>query len=302
MINSYASIYNLGHAAIVDLLKYPVIVEEKIDGSQISFRKTETGELEMRSKGAVLNILAPEGMFARGVASVQSRADRMCPGYVYRGEYLNAPHHNALTYSRIPVGNIILFDVQPALETYISPEEKKALAEEIGLECVPVLFDGIVSDVNQFRQLLETESVLGGQKIEGMVIKPKAYDLFGKDKKVLMGKFVSEAFREIHSQTWEKEHKTHGSADILQILSASYGTAARWQKALIHLKERGLIQNDPRDIGQLMKEVPEDVARECEQAIKDDLYKWAWPQLRRIVGRGLPEWYKEQLLKKQFEQ
>jgi hypothetical protein len=30
MIHSYPSIYNLGHAAIADLLKGPVIVEEKL--------------------------------------------------------------------------------------------------------------------------------------------------------------------------------------------------------------------------------------------------------------------------------
>jgi hypothetical protein len=36
--------------------------------------------------------------------------------------------------------------------------------------------------------------------------------------------------------------------------------------------------------------------------IKDSLWKWAWPQLRRAVTRGLPEWYKAELMKKQFEE
>ena len=134
-----------------------------------------------------------------------------------------------------------------------------------------------------------------------MVIKPKNYDLFGKDKKCLMGKFVSEAFKEVHQKSWDAEHKTPSGGDIIQILSAKYGTCARWQKALIHLKERGQIQSDPRDIGLLMKEVPEDVLKECEADIKEELFKWAWPQLRRRLNYGLPEWYKEELLKKQFE-
>lgn len=34
--HSYPSIYALGHRAIVDLLKGPVFIEEKIDGSQFS--------------------------------------------------------------------------------------------------------------------------------------------------------------------------------------------------------------------------------------------------------------------------
>lgn len=292
----------MGHKAIADLLKQPVIVEEKVDGSQLSFRKTTEGELQMRSKGAVLNVVAPEGMFARAVESIQSRLDKLRPGITYRGEYLNAPHHNALTYNRVPNGHVILFDISPSDEAYLTPEEKALLASEIDLECVPVLFRGMVNDIHEFRALLDRESVLGGQKIEGVVIKPADYNLFGRDKKVLMGKFVSEAFREVHQKTWTSEHKTPGGGDIIQLLASSYGTEARWNKAVIHLREKGVIQDDPRDIGLLMKEVPEDIAKECEEAIKEQLYRWAWPQVKRMVTRGLPEFYKESLLKLQFAQ
>ena len=70
---------------------------------------------------------------------------------------------------------------------------------------------------------------------------------------------------------------------------------------MIHLKEAGKLEGDPRDIGALMKEVPEDVLKECQAEITADLFKWAWPHLRRTLTHGLPEWYKEELLKKQFE-
>jgi hypothetical protein len=300
MIHSYPSIYNLGHAAIADLLTVPVLVEEKIDGSSFSFTKNEQGEVSCRSKGAQINMVAPEGMFARAVATVNEIGPLMRPGFVYRGEYLNSPHHNALTYNRVPAKHIIVFDVNTGLEQYCTPEQKKAYAAELGLECVPVLFTGMVTDVQQFRQLLETESVLGGQKIEGVVIKPLNYDLFGKDKKVLMGKFVSESFREVHAKTWNKEHATKSSGDIVETLAEKYRTAARWNKAIMHLREAGKIENSPRDIGEIMKEVPSDVLKECEDQIKKDLINWAWPQLRRKLTHGLPEWYKEELLKLQF--
>lgn len=301
MIHSYPSIYNLGHAAIADLLKGPVLVEEKIDGSQISFGLDGDGNVQLRSKGAQINVIAPEGMFAEAVKTVQALKPKLTPGLTYRGEYLRSPKHNALAYDRIPAQHIILFDVNPGLEQYLTSDEKREIAAALGLECVAELFRGIVEDVNQFRALLDTQSVLGGQKIEGVVIKPIGYDQFGRDKKCLMGKFVSEAFREVHAASWEAEHKTKSSADIIEILAAKYGTVARWNKALIHLKESGKIENAPRDIGQLMKEVPEDVEKECLQEIADDLMKWAWPQLRRRLTRGLPPWYKEELMKRQFE-
>ncbi len=39
---------------------------------------------------------------------------------------------------------------------------------------------------------------------------------------------------------------------------------------------------------------------ECEE--KDELMKWAWPHISRMATRGFPQWYKEQLLKRQFEE
>lgn len=301
MLNSYPSIYNLGHAAIADLFKEPVIVEEKIDGSQISFGVTPEGELRMRSKGAPINTVVPEGMFAKGVEAVKSIQHLLVPGWTYRGEYLAKPKHNVLNYDRHPALHIILFDINPAPESYLGMDQKREEAARLGLECVPTLFRGSIMDPASLRSLLETMSVLGGQKIEGIVIKPEKYDLFGRDKEVLMGKFVSEAFRETHSKTWTKEYDTPGGKDIIALIGAQYSSQARWQKAVIHLAEAGKLEHSPRDIGYLIPEVPKDIAKECTEEIKSALFEWAWPQLKRAVIRGLPEWYKEQLLKRQFE-
>jgi hypothetical protein len=300
MLNSYPSIYNLGHAAIADLLKTPVIVEEKIDGSQFSFGvHRDTGELMCRSKGAVVNVALPEGMFKRGVETALELKHKLVPGWTYRGEYLNTPSHNTLIYKRVPKQHFILFDINTGLEQYATPEEKAEESARLGLECVPILFRGMLTDLDLFRKLLETESVLGGQKIEGVVIKPENYALFGRDKKCLMGKFVSEAFKEAHVGAWKEKNPTQG--DAIATLGASLCTQARWMKAVQHLKEAGRLEDSPKDIGPLLKEIPEDIKKECEGEIKDALWKWAWPHLRRAAVKGFPEWYKEQLVKKQFE-
>lgn len=300
--HSYPSIFNMGHRAITDLLKGPVNVEEKIDGSQFSFGAFETPdglELKIRSKGAVMNIDAPEKMFNKAADTVKRISYNLHPNWTYRGEYLAKPKHNALAYDMVPEANIILFDICTNEETYLPFEDKKAEAQRIGLECVPLLYQGIVADIGQFRSFLDTTSVLGGQKIEGVVVKPTNYDLFGRDKKVLLGKFVSEAFKEVHTQSWKEDNPT--SKDAVTMIGNRYNSQARWQKALQHLKESGKIENSVRDIGTIIKEIPEDIKKECEQDIKDELFKWAWPQIRRIVGKGVPEWYKELLLKEAFE-
>ena len=279
--------------------------------SQMSFGLIETSEgdttysgadydLRVRSKGAVMHPDAPEKMFAKGVAHVKSIQHLLHPGWTYRGEYLAKPKHNALAYDRIPQGHIIIFDINSGEEEYLSYEEKAAEATRLGLEIVPRLFQGTVDRIEAFRAFLNTTSVLGGQNIEGVVVKPLGYNLYGKDKKVLMGKFVSEAYKEVHSLAWKTENPS--TKDIIAMLGDAYGTATRWNKSIQHLRERGELEGSPRDIGKLMQEIPEDVKKECEDEIKEKLFGYAWPHVRRMLTRDFPQFYKDYLLKLQFEQ
>jgi len=293
--HSYPSIFNLGHRAIVDLLKDPVLVEEKIDGSQFSFGRFD-GELKCKSKGATLNLEAPEKMFLKAVEVVKELP--LHDGWTYRAEYLAKPKHNVLAYDRVPKNFLIIFDINDVQESYLNYRFKDQEANRLGLETVPLLHNQKIESPDEFRALLETVSILGGQKIEGMVI--KNYSRFGQDKKVLMGKFVSEKYKEIHSAEWKKSNPT--GKDIIGLLSESYRTPARWQKAVQHLREAGKLENSPRDIGLLIREVWPDVEKECKEEIKEKLYAWASGHIRRGVIRGLPEWYKEQLMEKQFEE
>lgn len=306
--HSYPSIFALGHRALASLLTVPVNVEEKIDGSQFSFGLFEaygadgqlSGEhvLRCRSKGAVLVLEAPEKMFTLAVQTVKSLAPMLHVGWTYRGEYLAKPRHNGLAYNRVPNQHVMIFDINDGHESYLSYDAKREEAMRLGLETVPLLFSGILSDVSSARGFLERESALGGQPIEGVVVKPRDYGLFGPDKKCLMGKFVSEAFKEVQSKAWREDNPT--KQDVLDRIAESFGSQARWMKAVQHLREAGQIEDSPRDISKLIHEIPADVLKECEADIKDALFAWAWPHLRRGITRGVPEWYKDQLLKRQF--
>jgi RNA ligase len=294
---SYPKIYTLGHAAVTEILDGPVLVEEKVDGSQFSFGVIN-GALCIRSKGADINNDAPPTMFGRAVTTVRVLHERglLVPGYTYRGEVLDSPRHNVLAYDRAPEGNVILFDITTGLETYMPRAEKEAEAKALGLEIVPVLFEGMVTTIEQFKALLETTSILGGQKIEGVVV--KQYTRFGPDGKPLLAKFVSEAYKEVHKGAWREQNPLQN--DILQQCIVAYRTPARFAKAVQHLRDDGKLEGTPKDIGLLIREVPDDVKAELEIEIKERLWQWAWPHIRRGVTAGLPEWYKEQLLNKQF--
>lgn len=294
MIESYPSIYATGHRAVADLFASPVLVEEKIDGSQFSMRRDADGTLHCRSKGQALIPDAPEKMFAAAVETAH-KLD-LHPGWTYRCEYLRAPKHNTLAYNRIPKQHLIVFDVSTGLETYLAPSEKRAECDRLGIECVPALYEGIVSNFDQITAFLDLESCLGGPKIEGVVI--KNYTLFTAEKKVAMAKFVSEAFKEKHKASWKVKNPT--SRDVVAGITLALRTEARWRKAVQHLRDAGQLTESPKDIGNLIKEIQADIRKEEMETISQSLLKYALPHILRGVVGGFPEWYKTYLAEQAF--
>ena len=295
-MDSYPKIYNLGHRALKRLLDGPVAIQEKVDGSQFSFGRYGS-TLAMRSKGKELVVDAPEKLFRRGVEAV-SQLD-LRDGLTYRGELLDRPNHNALKYDRIPNNHVILFDISVGEADFLTPEEVKKEGDRIGLEVVPTFFYGELESYEHLTELLDTTSILGGVKIEGVVI--KNYSQWDPTTgKTLMGKFVSEAFKEEHKKSWGESNPA--GKDIITKIILRYKTEARWAKAAQHLRERGELEGSPRDIGNLIKEAQTDIVAECEEDIKDMLFHWAKPQVLRCCTSGLPEWYKQLLAMEQFNE
>ncbi len=297
-LGSYPSIWAFGHPSAQPLMDAEVLVQEKVDGSQFSFGKVQ-GNLRTRSKGAAIWPEAPPKMFEKAVKEVQAIEDQLTPEWIYRGEYLSDPKHNALKYDRVPKKNIMLFDVNTGPHRYLPYEDLVREAERLGFEVVPRLYVGKLTGPDQFRGFLNSTSVLGGQKIEGVVVKPINYDLFGTDKKVLMGKFVSEDYKEVHAREWGKMNPSNGN--IIQKIGENVGGPARWNKAIIHMREEGKIQDAPQDIGPLLKAINQDILKEETELVKDLLFKKFWGDIIRAATRGFPQWYKEQLLLKAFE-
>lgn len=291
---SYSDIYALGHHALAELFSGEVVIEEKIDGSQISFGRVG-GELLMRSKGKQLTVLAPEKMFSKAVEAVTRVFDLLPEGLTFRGEYLQAPKHNTLAYARVPENHIALFDVDRGNQDYLSPQEKYQWANLLGFDVVPTLFVGELKAeaglLEMLKAMLPNESLLGGGAPEGLVI--KNYSRYAPDKKILMGKYVRPEFVETHAVEWKKSNPV--ATDVIDGLIQAYKTDARWEKAVQHLRDAGKLEQAPRDIAALLEEVEADLDKECQEEIKRQLWKWAWPKIARGVKAGLPEWYKGHL-------
>lgn len=319
MIPSYPSIYALGHKFLGELFSGPVIIEEKIDGSQFSFGLYDSG-LVFRPKGQQIHPGGPEKMFNNAVTAVQNMHQLygLVPGWTYRAEYLSKCKHNCLTYGRVPQNFLVLFDVMTHEgEHYLDPATKQTEAIRLGIDCTPCFYAGAGESVGTLRfdddrteihcsgsctisntdlssvltPLFERESFLGGCRIEGVVV--KNYNRFGPDKHILVGKFVSPLFKEKHVGEWKKANPT--KADIEERLIAEMTSEARWRKAIQHLSERALINGTPQDIGPIMKEAAADILKEEEDYIKDTLFKHFAPKIVRGATAGIPAFYKKEI-------
>lgn len=292
-LSSYNDILHVAHKVVQPMWNEPIEIQEKVDGSQCSWMLDENDELLMRSKGKQLYEDSPDSkMFQEAIESVKKRADLLVPNQVWRAEYLRIPKHNTIKYDRVPVGHLAVFDIELSLGEYATPKQRKEMADFLGYETVPVLFQGVWDkDLVDLKGFLETDSFLGGAKIEGIVAKCYTEFIHGKP---LFSKLVSEAFKEKHSTAWKNSNPT--KKDVIERIIETYKVEARWRKSIQHLRDNGELTNSPRDIGPLMKEIPADLLKEEEESIKEELFKLAWPKIARGVNSGFPDFYKDYLL------
>ena len=207
------------------------------------------------------------------------------------------PRHNTLVYERAPKGNLIIFDIDVGLEMRIAhPRDLDVEAGRLELEVVPTYTAGSITNVEDLKALLDNDSCLGGAKVEGVVI--KNYGRWGKDGKMLMGKVVSEDFREKHRAVWTSANPKN--RDIVEMLKATYRSERRWEKAIERLRDAGLLTSSPQDIGPLLKAIQVDIHEECREEISAALFGHFWKDLSRGIVAGFPEWYKARLVEQQF--
>jgi len=296
-IKAFPKIFHIGDGMIPNLFKGEVEITEKMDGSQFAFGVDEDGQIVMRSHGQELTNTDIPKMFKIAVAQVE----RMKPTFIehfrdfyFYCEYLEKPHHNTLTYSRVPKNNLYLFGVLN-VNKFESNKKLKWWAKILEIEPPNILFTGEIKDpINDIEKFLDADSILGGTKVEGVVVKNYNEPAFRGSYvlPVSMGKYVSEKFKEKHNKEW-KEGTGKGK---LELLIESFKTEARWQKAIQHLKDNDELENAPKDIGKLIKEIQRDLEDEEKEYIKTRLYQIFIGDICRTAKRGFPEYYKKCLL------
>jgi hypothetical protein len=294
-VPGYTKILTIGSAMTENALVGHVVIQEKVDGSLFRFGINEDGEVTAGSKGQIFYDLDDVAqMFVEGAQYIKSISDKLkklpVDTYFYC-EYLQKPKHNTLVYDHVPKNHLVLFDCLMGGK-WCNYKELQVIANGLDIDAIPVLYSGLAT-TDTIKGFLETPSYLGKQIVEGVVI--KNYDqtiMLGGHVFPLFTKYVREAFKELHTQDW----KIRQPKDSLHDYVEGFKSEARWQKAIIHLREKGELLWSPKDIGNLIKTIQEDILVEETENIKNFLFKCFKDDILRAATRRFPEWYKEQLL------
>lgn len=103
----------------------------------------------------------------------------------------------------------------------------------------------------------------------------------------MCAKFVSNEFREVAKQ---KPVRMPGDDPFAPVI-AQFGTQARWLKAVQHLRDAGELENSPKDIPKIIREVQTDTIEECGTDICTAAMAIAKPKIYRGIVLGLGDWY-----------
>ncbi len=283
-LSNYSKVHQAYHREAYKMKGHRVVVQEKVDGSQISF-KQDDGDLFVKSKNKMVN---PESPHTFGLAVEGIERAKMPETFVFRAEYLSKPRHNTLQYDRVPVKNSIVYDIEKTdgSREYLTPSQVREACDRVGFETVPTLWEGDFDDITpvMIKEWLKTESILGGIPVEGVVI--KCYDLLDSNGHVLMVKHVRPEFKEMNGGKAGRIQ-----SDVVMDIAACLETDARFDKAIQAGVDAGILIGMPEDIGPLMKILNEDF-EEHTDLIKGMLYAHYRKSILRMANRGFADYYK----------
>ena len=301
---------------------YKWYIEEKLDGSQLSFTLNNKGdeiEFYCRNKRVDKN----NSTFSKATTMLQVLKSKLNPNLIYHGEAICKLRHNTVSYDRMPKYYWIMYDIQLKKDkTFLNRQLIEHIAtNELNIEIVPILQQGTKesseSPIMVAQRLIDEiesgklTSYLGGTP-EGIVLKhPRFEHTDGKFTSTKI-KLTTEKFKEAHFSKKPKELNT--PTDFCEWLGSQFNTEARFHKAYQHCRDRNQLQlnntnNDDnnsknhlkkveqqknRDITLMLKDLDDDFNDEWEEIIKQYLWSEYSEQIRKAARKDFTKWLRKE--------
>ena len=306
-MKKFPKVLGLGQPLLAEIFDDPVDLSSKIDGSQCRINLTESN-VQCGSKNVDI---ADTKMFDLAY----QQADRIWNEKVWWTfgdditlftEFLNKPKHNVLKYDRVPKNSLYVFGALIDGK-HLSTEELIELATELDIEPPHIIASQVkINNPEDLNEYLETESVLGGTKVEGIVIRnsyksypPLLVSTMAFTNYPLVGKLVRDDFKERLQKEWstKKQRETP-----LAKVSTEFFTDARFNKAINHLNDAGKITYEMNNLKDIIPEFYSDLIDEERQEIMELALDDFWRQLKRKSDNFVVKEWKRYLVEKQFSE
>ena len=246
-----------------------IIIQEKIDGSNVSFQyDSDTDSLQCFSRNQILSAENTLRGYYDWVQKLDKELVKSVLGDRQRmfGEWLVK---HTVKYPEERYNTMYCFDVfDMENKCWLPQNEVKSLADKLGLNYVPVFYEGEFTAWEDYTYLVgKTE--MGGEIGEGIVIK-KQNDL---SDDVAYTKIVHERFKEVwkkvrrHSESPEEKQEKKR----LEELTETVVTPARVEKILYKLVDEGILPEDfsAKDMKTIYKSLPLAVYQDCVKEVPE---------------------------------
>lgn len=178
-------------------LRSPVIVEEKLDGANVSLWWADGVHVASRGGSDAMD---RAGQLGRLRAWASERAGVLGPliadGHVLYGEWLWVRH--GVAYDALPDW-LVALDLWHPAHGFSDVEDRDARCAASGLALPPRLFSGVLNDRQTVERLMTRSAWAPGQPAEGMILRDES----GRRCKIVRGDFVR---RSDAAWAGEREH------------------------------------------------------------------------------------------------
>lgn len=267
-------------------------IQEKIDGSQLSFLVEPNGEVRFFNRGREIENNASDSVFGKATSllSLFLKDKKDIDSFIFHGEAVTKLRHNKVVYARTPHLYFVLFDIQTKdTKEWLPVERVCELGKAIGLEVAEPLWMGTENPrphVKRIFALMETgeiPSMLGGDVPEGVVVKNPRFIKKGKESATKI-KVVRKEFQEQRSLKSKKSGVDEDPNAICRRIMDCFPREPRWDKGIQKMRERGA-----DSLPYLIKIVQRDFKEECEHILIEYLKQELVPHLIKEFTRGLEE-------------
>jgi len=280
-MKKYTKIIRLGHRSTADVLNEgdQIIVQEKLDGANASFRRDGEDLLAFSRNRQLDEHNSLRGFYQWVQETIDIR--KIKPDYIYFGEWL--------VRHKLSYGDneqlFYLFDIYSVSEQrYLPLESVIKEADLLGIRTVPVFYTGEYRGFDHLSEFVGRSDL--GAEGEGIVVKNVDYtDRFGNQ---LFVKLVSDRFREIQKQKAPKDPK---AVPAEALFVRSFLAEARVEKMLHKLVDEEVIseQFGIEDMGIILKELGARLFEDIIEEESDSLpQEYEEREIRKAIGKTLP--------------